>query len=110
MRDGWLDAHHHLWRYKQEEYPWMTDRMDTLRRDFLVDDLRLLAAENRVYGTIAVQARQTLTETEWLLDIAEHSSLIRGVVGWSPLTEPDVEGQLARLSVRPKLKGIRHVL
>jgi L-fuconolactonase len=110
MRDSWIDAHHHLWRYKKEEYPWMSDRMDSLRRDFSADDLQLLSANHGVVGTVAVQARQTLAETEWLLGIAWHSPLIRGVVGWAPLTEPDVERHLAALSANPKLKGLRHVL
>jgi L-fuconolactonase len=110
MRDFWIDAHHHLWSYKPEEYSWMSDRMDTLRRDFSIDDLQALAQEWNVTGTVAVQARQTLTETDWLVGIAERSALLTGVVGWVPLTEPDVEEHLSKLCERSKLKGVRHVL
>lgn len=88
----------------------MSDRMEVLRRDFLIDDLQGLAQEHDVVGTVAVQSRQTLSETLWLLDIAERSSLIHGVVGWVPLVEPDVEEHLNRLSSRSKLRGVRHVL
>jgi L-fuconolactonase len=110
MHNFWIDAHHHLWRYIPEEYPWMSDRLDILRRDFSADDLQALCREHRVEGTVAVQARQTLTETDWLLDIAERNELIRGVVGWVPLTEADVEQHLNRLSQRSLLKGVRHIL
>lgn len=110
MQDFWIDAHHHLWHYNAEEYPWMSDGMDVLRRDFEVDELQTLAKAHSVAGTVAVQARQTLSETEWLLDIAERTPLILGVVGWVPLISSDLEGDLERLHARPMLKGVRHVL
>ena len=88
----------------------MSNRMEGLRRDFSVDDLEAVAQEFGVKGTVAVQARQTLTETDWLLDIAEDSSLIQGVVGWVPLIERNVERHLDRLASRSKFRGVRHVL
>lgn len=88
----------------------MSDRMEGLRRDFSIGDLQSLAQEYGVGATVAVQARQTLTETDWLLEIAERSSFIQGVVGWVPLAERDVERYLNKLSKRSKLKGVRHVL
>ena len=88
----------------------MSEQMDVLRRDFEIDELKQLANAHSVVGTVVVQARQTLVETQWLLDIADRSSLIRGVIGWVPLTEPGVERHLERLSTQSKLKGVRHVL
>jgi len=88
----------------------MSDRMDGLRRDFSIGDLQALAQEWNVVGTVAVQARQTLAETDWLLGIAEESALVAGVVGWVPLTDPDVDRHLNELCKRSKLKGVRHVL
>jgi L-fuconolactonase len=49
-------------------------------------------------------------ETEWLLKLAGAHDWIAGVVGWAPLTAPDVDAVLERLAANPKLKGIRHVL
>jgi L-fuconolactonase len=110
MQNFWIDAHHHLWSYNPEEYPWMSDRMDVLRRDFEIGELQTLANAHSVLGTVAVQARQTLAETDWLLDIAERTPLLRGVVGWVPLISPDLERDLERLRARPILKSVRHVL
>jgi L-fuconolactonase len=110
MRDFWIDAHHHLWNYQPKEYSWMSDRMDVLRRDFSIDDLQALAEECNVAGTVAVQARQTLAETDWLLSIAEQSTLVAAVVGWVPLTDPEAERHLSKLCKRSKLRGVRHVL
>jgi len=36
--------------------------------------------------------------------------MIRGVVGWVPLVEPDVRRQLDEFATAPGLKGVRHVL
>ena len=85
-----IDSHHHLWRYNARDYVWMNDAMTQLRRDFLIPELEDVMREAGVEGTVAVQARQTVAETEWLLDIAEHHPFILGVVGWAPLAAPDV--------------------
>jgi L-fuconolactonase len=110
MDHAWIDSHHHLWQYNAAEYPWMSARMQSLQRDFSVQELSDLALSMGVHGTIAVQARQSIQETEYLLDLADTSSLLRGVVGWMPLVDPLVELHLERFSQRAKLKGVRHVL
>jgi L-fuconolactonase len=81
----YIDAHRRLWRYQHEEYPWMGDGMETLRQDYLIAELEAVTREAGVNGTVAVQARQTIQETEWLSGLATRSDLIRGVVGWAPL-------------------------
>jgi L-fuconolactonase len=110
MLEGCIDAHHHLWRYVSEEYPWMNASMDVLRRDYGVDDLAATAKAAGVTGTIVVQARQTVGETEWLSQIAENCGLIRGVVGWAPLADASVAAILERIASLPKVKAVRHVL
>lgn len=105
-----IDAHQHFWQYTAAEYGWLGDGMEQLRRDFLPEHLRpeLLAAE--LDGCIAVQARQTLEETVWLLDLADENPWIAGVVGWAPLAAHDIAAILERLSSQKKLKGLRHVI
>ena len=82
-----IDAHHHLWKYSAAEYGWITPENKAIRRDFLPADLEPLMHHFDIEGTVAVQARATVEETEWLLDLADKHPLIRGVVGWVPLTE-----------------------
>ncbi len=108
--DGWIDAHHHLWHYAPADFPWISARMQQLKQDFTLAQLEPLAAAHHVAGTIAVQARQTLEETRWLLDLAHRSTLIRGVVGWVPLIDPQVEHELEELAQDTALVGIRHIL
>lgn len=105
-----IDAHHHLWRYSLEEYGWIDDSLQALRRDFLLDDLRTALSTAHVDGTIAVQARQTLAETRWLLALARGDSPVLGVVGWLPLASPDFPTLLDEFASEPALKGLRHVV
>ena len=105
-----IDAHHHLWHYTAEEYPWIDEGMAVLRCDFLLQDLKTVCRDARVSATVAVQARQTVEETEWLLSFAVDGSPIAGVVGWLPLTDPDLSTRFAHLLAAPRLKGLRHVV
>ncbi len=66
--------------------------MGLLRRDFLVQDLMDVMEESDIQGVVTVQARQTLAETRWLLDLARRHNFIRGVVGWVALTDQVTEG------------------
>ena len=105
-----IDAHQHFWRYSAEEYGWIDDRMAVLRRDFLPTDLEPLLAGQGIDRCVAVQARQTLEETEWLLSLAEEHAFVAGVVGWADLRADDAADQLDRFASNPKLVGIRHVV
>ena len=105
-----IDAHHHLWNYDTEDYAWIGPEMNVLRRDFMPADLHIEMQQAGVDGAIAVQARQTLQETAWLLSLAAQNEFMRGVVGWAPLIDAAVSDDLERLAAQPKLKGIRHVL
>jgi len=84
--------------------------MEVLARDRLAADLEPLLEANGIDGTIAVQARQVVEETESLLAMAEEYDFIRGVVGWVDLRSPDVETQLERFRDRKKMVGVRHVV
>ena len=105
-----LDAHQHFWKYTSAEYGWIDDSMAVLRRDFLPEHLQPLLAAGGYDGCIAVQARQTTSETEWLLDLAAQHPFIRGVVGWVDLQSDDLRVQLERLASRKRLVGVRHIV
>ena len=105
-----VDAHHHFWRYSLAEYGWIDDRMAAIRRDFLPADLQREMRAAGVDAVVSVQARQSVEETRWLLDLATQNPFIAGVVGWVPLVSPSVEALLAPFAAHPKLVAIRHVL
>jgi L-fuconolactonase len=105
-----IDSHHHFWRYNTDEFGWIDDAMASIRRDFLPPHLQAEIAAVGIDGVISVQARQSLAETEWLLQLAAHNDFIKGVVGWVPLIAPDVRTVLERFAAQPKLRAVRHVL
>lgn len=104
-----LDAHHHLWNYDPRQYPWITPD-SVLARDYLIPDLITNTDAAGVSGTVVVQARQTIEESDWLLELAEDCDRIQGVVGWVPLADGKVEEHLERLGNHRKFKAVRHVV
>jgi L-fuconolactonase len=104
-----LDSHQHFWVYDEGNYPWIP-RATPLHRDWLPADLDPLLRASGFGGSIAVQARSTLEESHWLLTLADHAPLIKGVVGWVDLQHERVEEQLAMLAEHPRFVGVRHVL
>ncbi len=59
---------------------------------------------------VAVQARQTLDETRWLLELADAHPFVAGVIGWIDLQADDAAEQLERFADHPKLVGVRHIV
>lgn len=104
-----IDAHQHFWRYDPDQYPWIPAG-SRLQRDWLPSDLALLQQRTGLAGSLAVQARQTLGETEWLLGLSDADPRILGVVGWVDLRDPHVDRVLARLARHPRMVGVRHVV
>lgn len=105
-----LDSHQHFWTYRPDHQVWMTDEMQVLRRDYLPGELQPLLQSIQFDGTIAVQARQMVGETAWLLELADVHDFIKGVVGWVDLQSPELRSQLETYSGHPKLVGVRHVV
>jgi len=105
-----IDAHQHYWHYTPEEYGWIGPDMSILQKDHLPNDLAPLLESANIEGSIAVQARQTLDETRWLLELADQYPFIKGVVGWVDLRSPELRGQLERCYTHPKFCGVRHIV
>lgn len=110
MRAPRIDSHQHFWRYDPREYGWIDDRMNVLKRDFLPADLEPQMRAVGFGACIAVQARQTLEETAWLLELAERNAFVAGVVGWVDLCSPEAGAQLERFARHRRLVGVRHIV
>ena len=105
-----IDSHQHFWNSNPREYTWMKDGMGILQRDFTPQDLATAQAEIGFDGSVAVQARMTLDETRWLLELAAQHETIRGVVGYVDLLSPQAGDQLDEFKDNPKCVGMRHVV
>lgn len=106
-----IDAHQHFWSYNRDEYGWIGDNMALLKRDFLPPDLKSELVNAGFDGSVSVQARQTIEETRWLLELSEKFDFIKGVVGWVDLrSEDSLRRQLDEFCKSIKFVGVRHVV
>jgi L-fuconolactonase len=104
-----IDSHQHFWRFNPADYGWMKPDWP-IRRHFLPVDLEPELGAWNLDGCVAVQARQSLAESRWLLELAREASIIRGVVGWVDLRSPEVVKDLEEFAAHPKFVGVRHVV
>lgn len=88
----------------------MAAGMDNLRKDHLPTNLLPLIDAAGISATVAVQARQSLEESTFLLQLADEYPFIRAVVGWVDLSSERVAEQLEQLAQHPKFRGVRHVV
>jgi len=105
-----VDAHHHLWRYVFEEYSWMGTNEDILRRDFTITEYLAVAQQSSVSAAIAVQSRQMIEDTDFLVDLAKSSGISHFVVGWFDLLADDAEEVIAKYAQLKHVVGARHFL
>ena len=105
-----IDAHHHFWHYSEEEFSWISDEMSLIRRDFMPWDLLVEINAAGIDGVISVQARQTLHETGELIKYAQENKFIKGIVGWLPLCDVEIQKYLGKYANISWLKGLRHVV
>jgi len=105
-----IDAHQHFWAYNESEYGWIDESMQPLRRDFLPAHLKPLVDAAGIDGCVAVQARQSLEETRWLLELAAREPFVAGVVGWLDLQSESVRDDFELFAGVSKLVGVRHIV
>jgi L-fuconolactonase len=105
-----IDSHQHFWQFNKNDFPWIGAQMEVLQRDFLPEYLLPELDKLEFDGSIAIEARQTIEESKWLLELADKNNFIKGVVGWVDLCSPAIENQLVELSKHSKFVGVRHVV
>lgn len=105
-----IDAHQHFWKYNPVDYKWITNEMPILKQDRLPHDVIPSLAENKFDGCVAVQARQSELENDFLLQLAAQHDIIKAVVGWVDLQNPNVAARLEYYQQYSVLKGFRHIV
>jgi L-fuconolactonase len=105
-----IDSHQHFWQVARFDYPWMSESLGVLYRDYLPDQLEPILKQNAVSKTVLVQASNSIEESRWLLSMADENRFIAGVVGWVDLMAEDIDRQLDELTSHPKFKGVRHLV
>ncbi len=105
-----IDAHQHFWKYEPLKHEWIDNSMSSIRRDFMPTDLKKVYTEHKIDGCVAVQADQTLQETDFLIELAKTNDFIKGIVGWVDLQDQNVDQVLEQYSKQQIIKGFRHVV
>lgn len=105
-----IDSHQHFWKYNPVQHSWIDNEMAAIRRDYMPEDFQKIIQENNIEGCIAIQADQTLKETDFLLELASKYSFIKGVIGWVDFRAKTIDEKLEYYSKFPKIKGFRHVV
>jgi L-fuconolactonase len=109
LESSMIDAHHHFWRYNEQDFGWITPEQSVLRADFLPEQLKAECDAVGVDGVISVQARTKIDETNALLEFADECSFIAGVVGWVDLRSPDVSSVLDKYRHHLRFVGVREI-
>jgi L-fuconolactonase len=105
-----IDSHQHFWQVGRFDYPWMSNDLGVLYRDYLPADLLPILTQNHVDKTVLVQASNSIAESRWLLELADANDFIAGIVAWVDLTSSDIDAQLNELCAHPRFKGVRHLV
>ncbi|HEX7847410.1 MAG TPA: amidohydrolase family protein [Chitinophagaceae bacterium] len=104
-----IDSHTHFWIYDKVRDAWITDDMQVLAQNFFPENLSPLLSGNGIDGVIAVQADQSETETNFLVQLAQSNSLVKGVIGWIDLQGESIAERLRHFSQYKIIKGWRHI-
>ncbi|MBL6643812.1 MAG: amidohydrolase family protein [Flavobacteriaceae bacterium] len=105
-----IDSHQHFWKFDPIRDAWIDASMEKIARDFLPEDLKPLLDQSKIDGCVAVQADQSETETDFLLDFAGRYDFVKGVVGWVDLRSPQLSERLEHYCNNSFFKGVRHIV
>jgi len=105
-----IDAHQHFWQPQRGDYHWMVPELGSLRQDFLPPNIAPLLKRSGIAQTVVIQAAETLAETDFLLELAQQTDFIAGVVGWLDMTSADFATKLEFYRGQKKWLGLRPML
>ena len=105
-----IDAHHHFWQIGQHDCTWPMPDLIEIYRDFLPADFASIAQAAGVTGSVLVQSQESDLDTDFLLHLANESTLIKAVVGWVDLSSPVAVTRIKQLAQHPKFRGLRPML
>ena len=109
MGAGIIDTHIHVWHFDRARYSWLDNNQTILRKNYTIEEIEADRLASGITGGVLVQAAGNMEDTAWMLETAERTPWLSGVVGWLPLTDPAATGRLLE-NRNPLLKGVRHLI
>ncbi|MGB7195920.1 MAG: amidohydrolase family protein [Collimonas pratensis] len=105
-----IDAHQHFWLLSNRAGQWPPAELAAIHRDFLPPDLAPLLQQYGIGGSVLVQSLPSMSDTLFMLGLAEQNPFIRAVVGWTDLKSAHAAQQIAVLASHSKMRGLRPML
>lgn len=116
-----VDAHHHLWDPRVEDYPWLrgppypssvAGDVAPIAKPYLAGDYLADTAAFDIRKTVHVDGgcKNLLAETAWLADRAGESGYPNAIVAGARLHDPAFAEQLEQQLRYPQLRGVRQIL
>ena len=105
-----VDTHVHIWNLDRAKYPWLEGDASILNRNYDLEQIGTERLDAGITSGVLVQASGNLEDTELMLEAADKTSWINGVVAWLPLMNVKVTQQLLeeRFLKEKYFKGVRH--
>ena len=106
------DTHVHVWNFSRAEYGWLKNDTSILNRTYHIEEIEAERKNAGITAGVLVQASINTDDTDWMLEVAEQTDWIKGVVGWLPLMDPAKTEQLLNdVYLKNKFyKGVRHLI
>jgi len=112
MVAGIIDTHIHVWNFERASYDWLRNDTSFLNRNYDISELEEDRVQAGITEGVLVQAANNFEDTDWMLNVAERTGWITGVVGWLPLTDTASTGKALeeKYLTNKYFKGIRHLI
>lgn len=106
------DTHIHTWNFDKASYLWLEGNTSILNRTYNIDEIETERQQAGITAGVLVQAANNLEDTDWMLEVAQNTDWIKGVVGWLPLTDTRQTQQLLedKYLKNSYFKGVRHLI
>ncbi len=107
-----IDTHIHVWNFDKAEYGWLKNDTSILKRTYHIEEIEEERKNAGINAGVLVQASINTEDTDWMLEVADKTDWIKGVVGWLPLMDPAKTEQLLNdVYLKNKYyKGVRHLI
>jgi len=107
-----IDTHIHVWNFDKAEYDWLKNDTSILKRSYHIEEIQAERKALKITGGVLVQAANNTQDTDWMLEVADKTEWVKGVVGWLPLTNPEETEKLLEETYLKNIyyKGIRHLI
>lgn len=112
MTEHIVDTHIHVWDLERIEYAWLKNDTSILNKTYSIEQLTPDIYKANVTDGILVQAANNFEDTDMMLEVADRTDWIKGVVGWLPLIDPvAMERSLTDKYLKNNYyKGCRHLI